>query len=331
MESVWENHKLTIIAVVALVVALLSSVIVVPETQQAVVVRTGEPVRTYNRFQPNVPYGQTNTGLRLRIPFLERVQMIDKRVLDLDMERQEVLSSDQQRLQVDAYVRFRIINPRRMVENAGTEENVGLQLQPILAFRDAQPATGTLNAPVTAPTTAVQPQGHDFATLVDRLVDARDAAMPQAVKAAIQHADFGQVSLNFQTDDNRLTVSMSSADPGFAPAVQAAAAMQANTSTDSGTNSQRQDQRQDNAGQQQQPVEPIRTGIIKPDDENEFGNGADRRGVEIEQQAKRPVTGQLAERAGKPDDDTDEIGTGGNGKCRRRTLQKGAAPSRRIG
>lgn len=132
MERVWENHKLTIIAVAALIVAFFSSAFIVPETQQAVVIRTGEPVRTYNRFRPDVPYGQTNTGLRFRIPFLERVQMIDKRVLDLDMERQEVLSSDQQRLQVDAYARFRIIDPVTMVENAGTEENVALQLQPIL-------------------------------------------------------------------------------------------------------------------------------------------------------------------------------------------------------
>jgi modulator of FtsH protease HflC len=132
MSEVWQNHKLSILAVVALMIAFFSSVIVVAETQQAVVIRTGEPVRTYNRFRPNVPFGQTNTGLRFRIPFLERVQMIDKRVLDLDMERQEVLSSDQQRLQVDAYARFRIIDPVTMVENAGTEENVVLQLQPIL-------------------------------------------------------------------------------------------------------------------------------------------------------------------------------------------------------
>ena len=129
----WENHKLTIIALAVLAVAFFSSVIIVPETRQAVVIRTGEPVRTYNRFQPNVPYGQTNTGMRFRIPFLERVQLIDKRVLDLDMERQEVLSSDQQRLQVDAYARFRIIDPVTMVENAGTTENVAMQLQPILA------------------------------------------------------------------------------------------------------------------------------------------------------------------------------------------------------
>jgi len=132
MTEVWGNHKLTIIALAALVIAFFSSVIVVGETRQVVVIRTGEPVRTYNRFLPNVPFGQTNTGLRFRIPFIERVQMIDKRVLDLDMERQEVLSSDQQRLQVDAYARFRIIDPVTMVENAGTEENVILQLQPIL-------------------------------------------------------------------------------------------------------------------------------------------------------------------------------------------------------
>lgn len=133
MANVWENHKLTIIALVALVIALFSSVIVVPETQQGVVVRTGEPVRVINRFRPNVPYGQTGAGMVMRIPFIERVQLVDKRVLDLDMQPQEVLSSDQQRLQVDAYARFRIIDPVTMVENAGTEENVATQLQPILA------------------------------------------------------------------------------------------------------------------------------------------------------------------------------------------------------
>jgi membrane protease subunit HflC len=132
MESVWQNHKLTIFALAALVVALLSSVIVVPETQQGVVVRTGEPVRTINRFKPNEPYGPTGAGLVFRIPFLERVQLIDKRVLDLDMQPQEVLSSDQQRLQVDAYARFRIIDPVKMVQNAGTEEQVATQLSPIL-------------------------------------------------------------------------------------------------------------------------------------------------------------------------------------------------------
>jgi membrane protease subunit HflC len=132
MERLWENHKFSIIALIVLLVALSASVIIVPETQQAVIVRTGEPVRVVNRFKPNQPFGKTGAGMVLRIPFLEQVQRVDRRILSVDMERQQVLSSDQQRLEVDAYARFRIIDPVRMVETAGTEEKVTEQLQPIL-------------------------------------------------------------------------------------------------------------------------------------------------------------------------------------------------------
>jgi len=132
MEVVWHRYRMAIIAVILLAVAALLSIVIVPETQQAVVVRTGEPVRVINRFRPDVPFGETGAGMVARIPFLEAVQFVDKRVLDLDMERQQVLSNDQQRLQVDAYARFRIIDPVAMVRNAGTEENLRSQLAPIL-------------------------------------------------------------------------------------------------------------------------------------------------------------------------------------------------------
>ncbi len=132
MDTIWENHKLTIIALAAAFVALMLSVVVVPEEQQAVVVRTGEPVRVINRFQPDTAYGDTGAGMVLRIPLVEQVQFIDKRVLALDMEREQVLSSDQQRLLVDAYARFRIIDPVLMVQTAGTTEGVRTQLEPIL-------------------------------------------------------------------------------------------------------------------------------------------------------------------------------------------------------
>jgi membrane protease subunit HflC len=131
METIWQTHKLSIVAAIVLVLALMSSVVIVSETEQAVVVRTGEPVRVINRFRPNADFGQTGAGIVLRIPFLERVQRIDKRVLDLDMQRQQVLSSDQQRLQVDAFARFRVIDPVLMVETAGTTDAVRLQLEPI--------------------------------------------------------------------------------------------------------------------------------------------------------------------------------------------------------
>ncbi|QIG53965.1 protease modulator HflC [Altererythrobacter sp. BO-6] len=132
MESIWQNYKAAVIAAIAFVAVLFSSMVIVPETHQAVVVRTGEPVRTINRFKPDVPFGQTQAGLQWRIPFFEQVQMVDRRVLDLDMQRQQVLSNDQQRLQVDAYARYRIIDPVRMVERAGTEEQLESALLPIL-------------------------------------------------------------------------------------------------------------------------------------------------------------------------------------------------------
>ena len=132
MRDILQANKPVLIALIVAIVAAFSSLMVVPETMQAVIVRTGEPVRVINRFRPNADFGQTGAGLVARIPFLEQVVWIDKRVLDVDMERQQVLSVDQRRLEVDAYARFRIIDPVKMVETAGTTERVSEQLQPIL-------------------------------------------------------------------------------------------------------------------------------------------------------------------------------------------------------
>ena len=132
MERIWQENKALLIVLAVAIVAALSCLIVVPETRQAVIVRMGEPVRVANRFEPKADFGQTGAGLTWRIPFFERVVWVDKRVLSVDMERQQVLSSDQQRLEVDAYARFRIINPVRMVQTAGSTARVAEQLQPIL-------------------------------------------------------------------------------------------------------------------------------------------------------------------------------------------------------
>ena len=133
MEAVWASHKGSIIAVVALILAALSTIIIVPETQQAVIIRTGEPLSVVNRFRPDQPFGETGAGIWYRIPLLDRVERIDKRVLNIDMEPQQVLSSDQQRLQVDAFARYRIIDPVRMVRSAGTLTTVDSQLAAILS------------------------------------------------------------------------------------------------------------------------------------------------------------------------------------------------------
>ncbi len=132
MERVWRNYKAAIIALGVLVALAMMTIIVVPETQQAVIIRAGKPYSVVNKFRPDAPYGQTGAGIWFRIPIVDRVERIDRRMMHLDMQRQQVLSSDQQRLQVDAFARYRIIDPVLMVEQAGTTENLRAQLEPIL-------------------------------------------------------------------------------------------------------------------------------------------------------------------------------------------------------
>ena len=133
MENFWETHRTSLIAIAVALVALWSSVVVVPETEEAVIIQAGRPDRVANRFQPDAPYGETGAGIVLRVPFYERVERIDKRVLNVDMEPQTVLSTDQLRLSVDAYARYRIIDPVKMVQTAGTLATVDSQLSQILS------------------------------------------------------------------------------------------------------------------------------------------------------------------------------------------------------
>ena len=81
MTRIWSNFRAVLIALAVLFVILLMSIVIVPETHQAVVIRTGEPVRVANNFDPDERYGQTGSGMIARIPILERVQLVDKRIL----------------------------------------------------------------------------------------------------------------------------------------------------------------------------------------------------------------------------------------------------------
>jgi membrane protease subunit HflC len=120
------------IAAIAIVILFTSVFFVVPETRQALVVRLGKPDRVINGYRDNQDFGHTGAGLHWRVPFLEQLVWIDKRVLDFDMERQSVLSTDQLRLEVDAFARYRIVNPLQMYISAGSERRVGEALRPIL-------------------------------------------------------------------------------------------------------------------------------------------------------------------------------------------------------
>ncbi len=123
-----------VLAVIGAFVLFLigSTVAIVPETRQAVVLRMGEPVRIYNPYKTKETFGLTGAGIKIRMPFIDQIVWIDKRVQSVSMERQQVLSTDQLRLQVDAFARYRIVDPQRMYISAGSEERVADSLRPIL-------------------------------------------------------------------------------------------------------------------------------------------------------------------------------------------------------
>ena len=132
MNNTMRNPITLALSAIAFLILLGSTISIVPETRQAVIVRFGEPVRIVNRYKPNEAFGQTGAGINIRFPFAEQVVWIDKRVQSVEMDRQQVLSTDQLRLQVDAFARYRIVNPLRMYVSAGSEDKVVDALRPIL-------------------------------------------------------------------------------------------------------------------------------------------------------------------------------------------------------
>ncbi len=123
-----------IAGILAFVILFLvtSSFPIVPETKQAVIVRFGKPVRILNRYEAGKPIGAPGAGISWRLPFADEVVWIDKRVLNVDMQRQQVISTDQRRLEVDAFARYRIVDPLLMFIRARSEQQLQEQLKPIL-------------------------------------------------------------------------------------------------------------------------------------------------------------------------------------------------------
>ncbi|ALC10436.1 protease modulator HflC [Sphingopyxis sp. 113P3] len=121
-----------LITLLALLVLVSMTVSIVPEDKQALILRFGEIRATVNKYKEGENFGRSGAGLVLRMPFFDNIQIIDKRILGINMERQQVLSTDQQRLQVDAFARFRITDPVRMYTAIRTEDRLQQQLATIL-------------------------------------------------------------------------------------------------------------------------------------------------------------------------------------------------------
>src|SRR5450759_4562500 len=110
-----------VLAFAALIV-VYSALFTVYQTQQALVVRLG---------QPRPPVGEP--GLHVKAPFIDSVVYIDKRILDLEAPAQEVIASDQKRLVVDAFARYRIQDPLRFYQTLGSIQAANSQLAILLS------------------------------------------------------------------------------------------------------------------------------------------------------------------------------------------------------
>ena len=114
-------------ALVALLIVLIgvgSSAFVVQQTQLALVLRFGEPVLGRGLI--------TSPGLHFKIPFIEKVVFLDNRILDLETSKQEVLASDNNRIDVDAFLRYKIVDPLRFYQSVGDTQRAEGQLINVL-------------------------------------------------------------------------------------------------------------------------------------------------------------------------------------------------------
>ncbi len=109
------------IAFVVVLFVLANTLFVVDQTEQALVLQFGKPVRVVQ-----------SPGLSAKMPFVQNVEYFDKRLLDFDGEPKEVIAADQKRLIVDAFLRYRITDPLRFKQAVADERTMRSRLNSIL-------------------------------------------------------------------------------------------------------------------------------------------------------------------------------------------------------
>jgi modulator of FtsH protease HflC len=116
--------KFIVPAIVVIGVFLFQSVIIVQEINQAIVLQFGDPKKIISK-----------AGLNFKLPFIQNVVYLDKRILNLDNAPQEVIASDQKRLIIDAITRFQITDPLKFYISVGNERVARSRLSTIINSR----------------------------------------------------------------------------------------------------------------------------------------------------------------------------------------------------
>ena len=117
--------KKIILPIIAVIFATaFFSIFIVKEVNQAIVLQFGDPKRII-----------TKPGLNFKLPFIQNVVFLDKRILNLDTPPEEVIASDQKRLIVDAFARFQIVDPLKFYISVGNERVARSRLSTIINSR----------------------------------------------------------------------------------------------------------------------------------------------------------------------------------------------------
>ncbi len=111
----------TIILVAAVLFVLTNALFVVSQTEQAIVLQFGQPMRVIQ-----------DAGLKIKVPFIQNVVFYDKRLLNLDPPALEVVLNDKKRLDVDSFTRYQIIDPLKFYKTVRTEEQARSKLEEIV-------------------------------------------------------------------------------------------------------------------------------------------------------------------------------------------------------
>lgn len=111
------------VAAAALLIVLFNTLYVVDQRKQAVILRLGQPVRTVNAFKENEP------GLKIKLPFVENVILLDKRNQAMEADQEEIIAADQERLVVDAFLRYRIADPLQFYRSLGDSRTASARLE----------------------------------------------------------------------------------------------------------------------------------------------------------------------------------------------------------
>jgi membrane protease subunit HflC len=151
VSRILHSPALLAMAAIGVLLVLAGTFSVVPETRQAVILRLGAPTRVVNRYHPDEVFGRTGAGLIARIPLIDQIVWVDKQMKDFEVERQEVESRDQMHLVINAYARYRVVDPLRMYLNTGGERRLPDLLRPALTAGlrnefDKRPLAATFGA-----------------------------------------------------------------------------------------------------------------------------------------------------------------------------------------